>query len=57
MTREVENFQLSLFDENKPRLELAAAQRVDLATLLETLLREIATALVEGDSANDQDHG
>jgi hypothetical protein len=56
MTREVENFQLSLFDENKPRFELAAAQRADLATLLEALLREIATALVEGDSANDQDH-
>jgi hypothetical protein len=35
-----------LFDENKPRFELAAAQRVDLATLLEALLREIATALV-----------
>ena len=57
MTREVENFQLSLFDENKQRFELAAAQRADLATLVEVLLREIATALAEGDSANDQDHG
>jgi hypothetical protein len=57
MTREFENFQLSLFDENKQRFELAAAQRADLATLVEVLLREIATALAEGDSANDQDHG
>jgi hypothetical protein len=57
MTRELENFQLSLFDENKQRFELAAAQRADLATLVEVLLREIATALAEGDSANDQDHG
>ena len=48
-------FQLSLFDENKPRCELVAAQRADLATLVEALLREIATALAEGDSANDQD--
>ena len=57
MTREFENFQLSLFDENKQRFELAAAQRADLTTLVEVLLREIATALAEGDSANDQDHG
>ena len=55
MTRKIENFQLSLFDENKPRFELVAAQRADLATLVEALLREIATALAEGDSANDQD--
>jgi hypothetical protein len=56
MTHEVENFQLSLFDDNKPRVELAAEQRADLATLVEVLLREIATALAERDSANDQDH-
>ena len=57
MMHEVENFQRSLFDDNKPRVELAAEQRADLATLVEVLLREIATALAEGDSANDQDHG
>src|SRR3984893_15148420 len=51
MTREFETFLLSLFDENKQRFELAAAQRADLATLVEVLLREIATALAEGGPA------
>lgn len=56
MTRRVENLQPSLFDENEPGVELATPQKVDLAILVEALLREIATALTNGESANEQDH-
>ena len=57
MTRRSENLQPSLFEEDAPRVELAAAQKVDLAALVEALLREIATALASGESGHDQDHG
>ena len=46
MTRRCENSQPSLFDE--PRVELAPAQKVELAALVEVLLREIATTLANG---------
>jgi hypothetical protein len=57
MRRQSENLQPSLFEEAAPRVELAAAQKVDLAALVEVLLREIATALASGESGHDQDHG
>jgi hypothetical protein len=56
MTRQSESLQRSLFEEDEPRIELAAAQKVDLAALVEALLREIATALANGESGHDQNH-
>jgi hypothetical protein len=57
MTRQFENPQPSLFDEDEPRVELAPVQRIELATLVKALLLEIATALVNGETGDDQDHG
>jgi len=56
MTRRSESLQRNLFEEDEPRVELAAAQRVNLAALVEVLLREIATALANGESGHDQNH-
>jgi hypothetical protein len=56
MTRQSESLQRNLFGEDEPRVELAAAQKVDLAALVEVLLREIAIALASGESGHDQDH-
>ncbi len=56
MTRQSESLQRSLFEEDEPRVELAAAQKVDLAVLVEVLLGEIATALANGESSHDQNH-
>ena len=57
MTRQSENLQRSLFEEDEaPRVVLAAAQKVDLAALVEALLREIATALANGEARDEQDH-
>jgi hypothetical protein len=56
MTRRSESLQRNLFEEDEPRVELAAAQKIDLAVLLEVLLREIAIALASGESGHDQDH-
>ena len=51
------DLQLTLFEENEaPGVVLATAQMVDLATLVEALLREIATALANGEASNEQDH-
>ena len=51
------DLQLSLFEGNEPPLVvLATAQMVDLAALVETLLREIATALANGEASDEQDH-
>ena len=51
------DLQLSLFEENEaPRVMLTTAQMVDLATLVEALLREIATALANGEASDEQDH-
>jgi hypothetical protein len=35
---------------------LEPAQKVALATLVQLLLREVATALANGESADEQDH-
>jgi hypothetical protein len=56
MTRQCESLQRNLFEEDEPRVDLAATQKVDLAALVEVLLREIATALANGESGHDQDH-
>ena len=51
------DLQLSLFEGNEaPRVVLATAQMVDLSALVETLLREIATALANGEVSDEQDH-
>jgi hypothetical protein len=53
------NLQRSLFDEERPRIELRPVQRAELATVVEALLREIAAALVNakrGESDHEQDH-
>jgi hypothetical protein len=56
MTRQSKNLQPSLFEDETPRVLLAAAQMVDLAALVEALLREIATALANGETGDEQDH-
>ena len=59
MTRENENLQRSLFEEERPRIELRPVQRAELATVVRALLREIAAALVDakrGESDHEQDH-
>ena len=59
MARKSENHQPSLFDEKTPDVEPSAAQRVELAALVEALLREIAETLVDvgnGGSVHEQDH-
>jgi hypothetical protein len=49
--------QLSLFERNEaPPVALATAQIVDLEALVEALLREIATALANGEANDEQDH-
>jgi hypothetical protein len=57
MTRQSEELQASLFDEDESPVELAAAQMVDLAALVEALLREIATALANAEIGDEQDNG
>jgi hypothetical protein len=56
MTRRSERLQPSLFDEDDCPVGLAAAQMADLATLVEVLLREIATALANAEIGDEQDH-
>ena len=56
MTRQSENLQPSLFEDEAPRAVLAAGQIVDLTTLVEALLREIVTALANGEIGDEQDH-
>jgi hypothetical protein len=55
MTHRSENLQPSLFEAERPCVELRAAQKSELATVIEVLLREIAAALAKG-SGDDQDH-
>ena len=51
------DLQLSLFEGNEaPGVMLATAQMVDLAALVEALLREIATALANQEASDEQDH-
>ena len=49
----------SLFEAERPCVELRAAQKSELAMVIEVLLREIAAALAKaasGGSGDDQDH-
>jgi hypothetical protein len=56
MTRQSEELQASLFDEDESSVELATAQMIDLAALVEALLREIATALANAETGDEQGH-
>jgi hypothetical protein len=59
MARKSEPHQPSLFDEEAPLLKPCPARRVELAGLVEALLREIAATLVNvgsGESIHEQDH-
>ena len=59
MTHRFENLQPSLFETERPCIELHAARKNELATVIEVLLREIAAALAKaasGGSGDDQDH-
>ncbi len=56
MTRQFETSQLGLFDADEPRVVLEPAQKVALTTLMQVLLREIATALANGEIGDDQDY-
>jgi hypothetical protein len=56
MMRQIEHPQPSLFDQDEPRVELAPAQKIELATLVKVLLLEISTALANGEIGNDQNH-
>ena len=60
MPRQSKSHQPSLFDEETPRVKPCPARKVELADLMEALLREIAATLVKvrsGESVHDQDHG
>jgi hypothetical protein len=59
MTHRSEKLQPSLFEAERPCVELRAVQKRELATVVEVLLREIATALAKaanGERGDDQDH-
>ena len=56
MPRQSKNLQLSLFEDEAPRIVLAAASMGDLAALVEALLREIATSLANREAADEQGH-
>jgi ribosomal protein L29 len=59
MTHRSENLQRSLFEAERPCVELRPKQKAELAATVEALLREIAAALAKaasGRSGNDQDH-
>ena len=57
MSYRSKDLQLSLFERNEaPRVVLATAQMIEVAALVETLLREIATALANGEASDEQDH-
>src|SRR5215470_18488093 len=50
MTHRSENLQPSLFEAERPCVELRAAQKSELAIIIEVLLREIAAALAKAAS-------
>jgi len=56
MTRQSKNLQPSLFEEDPPPVGLLPSQRDDLVAVVEALLREIATALANGETGDEQDH-
>lgn len=47
MTHRFDDLQPNLFETERPCIELRAAQRSELATVLEIMLREIAAALAK----------
>jgi hypothetical protein len=58
MTRRAANIeepQPGLFDRDEPSVALTPAQRARLATLVATLLIEIAVALATGEAGDEQD--
>jgi hypothetical protein len=60
MERKSEHRQPSLFDEETPLVKPCPARKVELAGLVEALLREIAATLVQrngGARIHEQDHG
>ena len=50
------SIQPDLFEQVEPRVLPVLSQREQLATLVETLLLEIAAALVSGEVGDDEDH-
>ena len=56
MPRQSKELQPSLFEDEAPRVVLAAGLMGDLAAQVEALLREIATALANGEIGDEQDH-
>jgi hypothetical protein len=59
MERKSDHLQPSLFDERTPLVKLCPARRIELAGVVEALLREIATMLANvrrGESIDEQDH-
>ena len=60
MKHRSDKLQPSLFEAERPCVELRAAQKRELATVIEVLLREIAAVLAKTasrGSGDDQDHG
>jgi hypothetical protein len=60
MARRSEHRQPTLFDEETPLAHPCAARKIELAGLVEALLREIAATLVQRKKRGDiheQDHG
>jgi hypothetical protein len=57
MKRKNARIQPDLFDQDEPRVLPALSQKEQLATLVEALLIEIATALANEEASDDQDHG
>jgi hypothetical protein len=53
MARKSEHRQPSLFDEETPLANPCPARKVELAALVEALLREIAATLVQGKKRGD----
>jgi hypothetical protein len=57
MKRKNASIQPDLFEQDEPRVLPVLSQKEQLATLVETLLLEIAAALVSGEVGDDEDHG
>ena len=57
MKRKDASIQPDLFEQDEPLVLPALSQKEQLATLVETLLLEIAVALAAGRVGDDQDHG
>ena len=57
MKRKNASIQPDLFEQDEPRVLPALSQREQLATLVETLLLEIAATLASEEVGDDEDHG